>query len=271
MFRITLLSLPLSLLLSATQGSAATIVSHWSFDDVGDTTPDDSAGGRDLTLVGSTAYTTSNKPSFAGPGTNVAALDLTAGGNGARYDVTGGDSLIAPYSVSLWANINTGTGSGTFIGTRSPTDTSFDAKFQGDTLIHGDIGTGGGWLDTSADATFDYQADTWHHIVYNVDATGFEIWADGNLLATDTLAGTALFFDATHDIGIGGRDAGLGENFPGLVDEVYLFDGTLTPEEIRNLFVRNQLVVPEPAALAIWMLLGGAGAGFAWRFRRRRV
>ena len=205
--------------------------SHWAFD--GDAT--DSAGSRDLTLQGATAFSASAAPGFGGT-----SLDLSAGGNGATYDVMGADSISGSYTVSMWVNPTAGSGStGTFFGTRSGSDQSFDVKFQNPNTVHGDIGTGSAWLDTSADITnFDYQGGQWQHVAYSVQPGSYTAYVNGVARSTEAFgAGAPLLFDATHDIAIGAARVNLSENFDGLVDEVKVFNSALTQSQVQQAMV----------------------------------
>ena len=84
------------------------------------------------------------------------SLSLLGGTDYATYNVLAGDTLSGSYTVSAWLKPVSGTaGPQTFIATRQPTDNAFDAKFQNDRQIHGDIGNGAGaWITTAADASF---------------------------------------------------------------------------------------------------------------------
>lgn len=223
-----------------TSGGAAraALVTYYALDGTGT----DDAGSRDLTLANGAAFSGTSAGFLGGM-----SLDTTAdtGGNSqATYDVTGGDSLSGSWSVSIWAQAPSSTG--TFIGTRGPSDESFDAKFSGGTL-HGDIGRGAGWIDTSADGLIPggFVADSWFNITYAVSTTGYALYINATLVSTEGWAAdTPLLFNASHDIALGVVSAGGGEELDGLIDDVGLFDETLSEGEakaIYNLAVESDL------------------------------
>jgi hypothetical protein len=212
----------------AAVATAQVPVSHWNFD--GNLL--DSAGTRNLTGVGAPPFSAN-----AAPGQTGNSIDLTAGGNRATYDVTGADAVSGPYTISMWVNPTDGVGStGTFFGTRGPTDTSFDVKFQGNTVLHGDIGTGGGWLDTSADVTaFNYLGGQWQHVAYVVQPGTYTAYVNGVPRATEALGvGTPLLFNSSHDIAVGAVQIAGGEEYSGLVDDVKIFNSALTAAQVRQ-------------------------------------
>ena len=219
----------IGVLLLASQVQAA-LVFHAPYD----TDFNDAAGGRTGVSQGGASLTAP-----AAPQGGTSSVDLTGGANGVTYDIAGGDSVSGSYTIGMWVNSSVGDGgpTATFFGTRSGSDQSFDVKFQGNTVIHGDIGTGSAWLDTSADAgNFDYQAGQWHHIAYSVTPTGYTVYANGFALNSENFGpATPLLFDATHDIAVGAARVNLSENFSGFVDEVKIHDTSLAAAQVQQL------------------------------------
>lgn len=111
---------------------------------------------------------------------------------------------------------------------------------------------------------------SWHHIVAQKTSDHLEVWIDGVfahgagavLYETRPIdyaqLGTALFV-GRH--GNGGTTL----DFGGRIDELRIFNGSLTPTEIQNLYVSN--VVPEPAT---WALAASTLLVLLPRVRRRR-
>jgi len=140
--------------------------------------------------------------------------------NGSNDDISivAAGSLSAPFTIEEWAkpaNLNNLQG---LFGSRTPSDESFDAKLTG-SGVHGDIGNGSSWLMTSADASFSYAANTWHHFVYSVTTTGYTIYADGSQIGSGSFSGTPLLYDSNHTLLIGATGFS-GEYFTGSIDEV---------------------------------------------------
>jgi hypothetical protein len=232
----------------------AALVSQWTFDD----TPNDAVGTRHLTLNGSTSYST-NVPKGNGK-------SLALSGGWGSYDVTAPDIISGTFSIAAWVNselpgIN---GSHAWIGSRGPSDTSFDAKFwrQSETTkrIHGDIGTGTSWLTNDADVSpFDFQPGVWYHITYVVQPGSYQIFVNGVLAASGVFGGgDPLLIDENHDLGIGAISVTGGENFHGFLDDVRIYDHALTSAEILSF-------IPEPNALSL------LAAGGLLAVRRRRA
>jgi len=104
----------------------------------------------------------------------------------------------------------------------------------------------------------------WHHVVLTYNGTTKAAYVDGNL---DTL--TADQWGSTGTGGQfwigGGADTGDGTaNLNGLVDEVYVFDRTLSQAEVQSLYNSNTLpgapVLPGGVTVASGATLGGNGA-----------
>jgi len=104
----------------------------------------------------------------------------------------------------------------------------------------------------------------WHHVVLTCSDTTKAAYVDGNpdALGLDQWGSTGT--GSQFWIG-GGTDTGDGTaNLNGLVDEVYVFDRTLTLAEVQSLYNNNALpgaaVLPGAATVAAGATLGGNGA-----------
>ena len=102
--------------------------------------------------------------------------------------------------------------------------------------------------------------DAWHHIAmtYTYDAGSGTaeqaIYIDGELAlaeAVDDPAEMAADWNNGARVGLNINDV---RQFTGLMDELYIFNRTLSAEEIRTL-----ATIPEPTSFIIWVLLGGLG------------
>ena len=176
-------------------------------------------------------------------GTNLTANDSTSNGNngvvsgatatsgqiggGANFDgyaaitVSPKTSLSGSFTIEEWAKPNSmANGLGLF-GSRVPIqyeDYAFDATLNVGG-VHGDIGNGGLWLTTSADVSFPYSTNAWHHFVYAVTANAYQVYGDGQQIGSGTFIGTPLLFDSNHNLQIGATGYP-DEGFSGAVDEV---------------------------------------------------
>ncbi len=156
-----------------------------------------------------TPYSTGCSMTFDGSSTYITV------GSGTRV-------LAAPFTISLWVKPVAAGASHAFFGSRSPTDYSFDAKLTAASAIHGDIGTGSGWITTSADASSIVPLNKWTFIVYSVTTTGYKIYANGALVGSGSFTGTPLLFDTNHILRVGQNALG-SEYFSGLIDSVRIY------------------------------------------------
>jgi len=74
--------------------------------------------------------------------------------------------------------------------------------------------------------------NTWRHIVYVRNGDDFSIYLDGVHQRTDTVTGIDL--TSTKALHIGGAEAQSIRFFPGIIDEVRIYNRALTAEEIRK-------------------------------------
>ena len=228
--------LPLLVVSAPLAAMAETPVAYWEFE--GNT--NDSAGAANGTLSGTTGFA-ANVPGALGHSTQ--SFQINSGGANDGYmaadphGASGGTlNVSGSYTVSLWANVDTTGGNQTFFSTRGPSDQSFDAKLQNGNNIHGDIGNGGGWVDTSADGAFAHTTGTWNHLTYVVNPTGYQLYTNGLQISNENYASTApLLFDANHSLVIGQHFPG-GENFHGFIDDVAVYDSALSAQQVFNLY-----------------------------------
>jgi hypothetical protein len=160
---------------------------------------------------------------------------LSYNGSGDQTTIATSGSLSGSFTVEQWVY-----GGGTFIGSRRPYDASFDAKLQSGSSIHGDIGNGSGWINTSADASFTYTTSAWYDIVYTVSPTGYTIYANGAPVGSNTFSDTPLLYDANHILTIGNCANSCGEYFGGNIDEVRVSNIVRSADWIKTEYL-NQL------------------------------
>ena len=100
-----------------------------------------------------------------------------------------------------------------------------------------------------------------HHVAATFDGTTMQFYVDGSPTTSGTYTGTPL--PSGRDIQIGSSLAISPERaFEGELDDIRIYNHTLTPEEVRFL-----ASVPEPSSL---MLLGGLAAFAAGVYCHRR-
>jgi hypothetical protein len=77
---------------------------------------------------------------------------------------------------------------------------------------------------------------TWHHVVGLYDGSVIQIWADGFLIGETAASGNIATTSNPLYIGTKYPGAPLGDHFYGLMDEVMIFDRSLSQTEILSLY-----------------------------------
>ena len=153
------------------------------------------------------------------------------------------------FSVSVWAKPALTTGTLAVLGSRSGAGNTFDMKFMNGNLIHADIGSGGTWLTTSADAKFTYVANRWYHVVYAVTPSEWLVYVDGRLISRgiyNLASGNPRLTDATRLLQIGNNGVP-GEHFNGQIDEVAVYDAALTAPQVQAQYQAGRSVAQHTA------------------------
>jgi RHS repeat-associated protein len=218
-------------------------------------------------------------------GTTLSANDSTSNGNngvisgaaastgkiggGASFSgsgmitITPAGSLSGTFTVEAWAAPGTTTGSLGIYGSRTPSDQSFDAKITS-SAICGDVGTGSSWLVTGACPSFAHLANAWHHVVWTVNTTGYQVYSDGAQIGSGTFSGTPLLFNSNHKLLIGATGYS-GEGFVGTMDEVRVSNSVRSADWIATQY-NNQSnpasflqIVPNPPTISTLSPNVGAG------------
>ena len=79
----------------------------------------------------------------------------------------------------------------------------------------------------------------WTHCVINVSETDLEVWLNGTLCTTKTREYSSYFDSTNEPVYIGNNlscGAGSNNHFNGVLDELRIYNRTLTREEIQNLY-----------------------------------
>lgn len=174
-------------------------------------------------------------------------------GGGRRFRRAQSDSVVVGYSpsfdlraftVSAWARpASRPKGPHGILGTRFGSDYTFDMKINS-AGAHADIGDGMRWLSPEANSLFAWSPGAWSHLAYVVSRSGYRIFVNGALAASDTLAGEPLFMKSIQTLNIGNcfdsyrasQDDLYKEHFDGLLDEIQVSAGMRGPDWIKLSF-----------------------------------
>jgi len=191
---------------------------------------DVTGNGHNGTIEGAGSSFVAGRSANAGQAMNFTGSDAVA----VTY---ASDLSLNAYTISAWVNLNTAPGASMFgiLGTRLPGEYTFDLKIQ-DNKVHGDIGTGTGWLNTSADFNVVVPVGSWHMITYAVDnaAQQVRMYYDGVLTNTLAFSGTPLLMKAGQTLRIG--NSYTGEFMNGKMDDVYIYGSALSVDQVMALY-----------------------------------
>ena len=105
----------------------------------------------------------------------------------------------------------------------------------------------------------------WHHHVVTFDASGTNIYIDGQWRKSGGWVGTAQNSSETTPLRLGMYPAAPSVYFDGCIDAVALYGWVLTPDEVAARYGGGPPHIPEPATLCLL----GLGLGVLARRRRR--
>lgn len=260
-----------SLFLAAPPCGAVTILAHYPFDEGSGLSAADATGNQPLaSLLNGAGWTT---PANARFGNSALALDGSNDFVNANASVLDGTQS---FSVSAWVNVTSNAGWRTAVSQDGVNISRFYLQIHDPTDGFGlGVHAGDNTSGTKTEALRNAAASTgaWYHIIGIQDAAAntLQLFVDGVAYPGSPVSyGAGYEWAALGNTIIGAARWGAGSRvdyFPGRMDEVWLFQGTLTGSEIQNLYQTNTLeAIPEPASL---LLLASALA--ALRCRRRRA
>ncbi len=243
--------------------NAATLIGHWGFEEGSGTTAFDSSSNALNGAISNATYVPGRVGSYA----------LSFNGYSSFVEV-GYSPLLNPGTVSIslwfrpdssqdqWADIlDKGHGAGT-----TPYYGGYVFQYHGDGGLdtRGSIDTayGNGSYFPALNTGGDYRDNAWHHIVAVLGDTTMALYVDNILVASDPVNHGPIVANASSLYF--GRHRTLGRFFSGDIDDVQIYNGALTADQVSNLY-NSGTVVPLPGGI---FLLGPGLAGLA-SVRRR--
>lgn len=205
---------------SATAHASPRPIAAYSFDEGSGTTTKDSAGNHDGTITGA---------SWASVGKYGSALDF----DGVNDLVSVADAadldLTSSFTLEAWVRPDTATGSPTISkaeGSGGISGYSLNARYAG--YPTGQVASSGTIKGVAAPTAL--PVETWSHIAFTADGTNLRFYVNGKLAANIATAATAKATAANLEIG---HSQILGNWFNGLIDEVRVYDETLSESQIQ--------------------------------------
>jgi hypothetical protein len=213
-------------------GGAATLLSHWAFDEGSGTTVADRQGGHDATLNGGVTWLQPGAPALPG---NPACLAFDGIDGDGGADVTGLAGLDQPLSLAVWVWTPMPSGTPrktilTLIRPGTPTAVGIQLGLQGLTpavWYYGDDNT-----TTTLVFPSSLSAQTWHHLAYVHESGRHTLYVDGVRMATASRAPPSTEAPTRLRIATYG---GSSQHFPGRLDDLRLYRGALTAADAAAL------------------------------------
>jgi hypothetical protein len=206
----------------------AGLVAHWSFDEGSGTSAADRSGNGHAGTVQYGATWAAGAQCKLG-----ACVQLDGSDDYVRVTDTASLKLTGDVTVSAWIKPTAVGTERTVVSKRyeyelgaitaaAPHPLKWTHKAAGGAVVSGQ-------LTTSTDP------DRWHHVVLVRDGTAREVrgYEDGTLNATGAYSAPPA--TSTYNLNIG-RNPGGGQHFKGLVDEVRIYNRTLSPAEVQELY-----------------------------------
>jgi uncharacterized protein (TIGR03382 family) len=226
---------------------------YWKLDETAVGPVADSAGTNAGAYVGTPVRTAIAPPAL----TYADAMSLETGtNNGVTIPNFG---TFTRFSVSAWIN-----GTGTLAARQSIVSYK-ESNGAGFVLCLNEDGTtrqpriwcniGGAWI--FAEETFTIANGAWVHLAATYDGSNLRLYRDGTNITTTAIVGAMT--QSTSPMVIGGRNSADMHWFPGLIDDVRVYDKALTADEVLVL----QGGVPEPTGLSATNNVVGA-VNLAW-------
>jgi hypothetical protein len=213
---------------------AAALIAHWTLDEPDGDQARDAVGGHHGTVDGAKPH----ERGMVGRG----RLFVRSEGNHVEVPYHA-DFDIPSFTVSAWIQLTKPPTYSGILGTRHGGEFTFDMKVNA-AQVHGDIGTGSQWIrkvDFGADDVGAngqggrLEVDRWYLVTYVVDDATKEcrLHLDGDRKKTLPYAGTARLMQPGQRLRIG---CSWGDEFmDGVIDDVKIWNGPLTEEQVRSL------------------------------------
>jgi len=231
-----------SLVFAVTAVCQAELVAHWTFDEASGPALDSSGNDYHGTIVGTVAQ---GQPGKIGGAYAFAGTGWVDGG----VDTVTSRITNFPITISYWiqSTAATSTECAVWMGKNGSNDQYLQTGMKNGNANaayrNKDFDGSVAWKDRGTTAA---EADgTWHHVVaVYPDATVRHVYVDGVL--ADSVTFTQAYFAETNQLAVGNnnRRSSLTDPFDGLIDDVQIWDVTLTAGEIAAIYADGLGDVP---------------------------
>ena len=243
-------------------------VAYWKLDETSGITAVDSAGTNDATYINSPLL---GEPGVLPPGTNNHAVSFDR--NSSQYLDLGNNSNLnlTNYTIGFWFNPKTALDSNLpdlaglislIPGTNNGINILYDPIAQSLSISHG---AGGTWNSIYYPTTLD--ANQWYYLAVSFDGTTRTMYLNGNPVASDSPPAPEWTGTNNYYIAKGGE--GLNQYFDGRMDEIVVYDKSLTQQQVQGLYNLGKIGKTTPATygdyikldtpLAYWKLNENSG------------
>ncbi|MEM9481641.1 MAG: LamG domain-containing protein [Verrucomicrobiota bacterium] len=235
---------------------AATLVSHFNFDEGAGAVTYDAMGVNDGAIIGEVDYSTDTPyggHSLFFEGVNE-FVDVGTDDNAYYYNY-------ASISVAFWAKPTADNADNAMISIGAVSSDIglqvYAFKNPDDVLVQLGDGSNTSFFDFRAPDTPAFELNQWTHVAVTFDDATKEgiLYLNGIVVETYTSPGSILY--RAGPIRIGGKADRPNGAFAGFLDEVRIYDGVLTQPEVAELLT-PPVVVPEPSSvnvLGVFLLL----------------
>ncbi len=212
------------------------LVGYWKMDDLTNGNTTDSSGqGNSGSVIGATFNSGRWDKGYNFDGSD----DYINAGNSTSLNTTA-----TALTVSFWAKADT------ISAWDAPIGKTHDANWYGwgfSTLTTTDtmnFFVAGGYVDSSQFANISFKSgeqSQWHHWVGTYDGAAVNIYKDGVAGISGAKTGVSAGVDDIVEIGSNKR-AGTSQNWDGLIDEVRIYNRSLSAAEVKELYLSKGLV-----------------------------
>ncbi|NUM37379.1 MAG: LamG domain-containing protein [Candidatus Brocadiae bacterium] len=205
---------------------------------------------------GTTAYNTSANSGLNGSIVNgsytaglVGSYALDFNGSSTYVEINNPGDILTPRTIgiSLWYKARSGQQTSTCILDKghgagsSPYYAGYAFQYDGSGSSFSTF-YGNGSTFTGFSTGGNQKDSQWHHVVANLGESEMSLYLDGVLISKTAGAGPLVSNDAKLYLG---RHRALGRFFNGLIDEVEIYSGALTQNDVNVLYNMGDPMVPE--------------------------